>query len=145
MAGGPLVVEGVPIGRLVKDEPAADGSPRWSLEPLEQVDALCALCRCGRSTTKPFCDRRPDRRCFEEPAHSAPTPVFTWSPPEGVDGSLVALKPNGPVRVSGRVRIEREDGTLIDDGDRVSLCRCGHSAAMPFCDGSHKVVGFRDA
>ncbi len=57
---------------------------------------------------------------------------------------MVALKPSGPVRVGGGVRIQREDGTALDEGKRVSLCRCGHSNLMPYCDGSHKEVGFRD-
>ena len=27
-------------------------------------------------------------------------------------------------------------------GERVKLCRCGHSKTMPFCDESHVEVGF---
>jgi CDGSH-type Zn-finger protein len=27
----------------------------------------------------------------------------------------------------------------------IALCRCGHSANKPFCDGAHAREGFRDA
>ena len=145
--GGPLVVENVPLARVVKTEShGADGPPRWTPAPVEGVGDIYALCRCGRSGAKPFCDRWPDRLpCFDEPPGAiGASPVFTWRQPDDVHGPLLSLKSNGPLRVSGGVPIEREDGSPVDPGERVSLCRCGHSAAMPFCDSSHKIVGFRD-
>ncbi len=30
----------------------------------------------------------------------------------------------------------------IAEGESVALCRCGRSATKPFCDSSHKRVGF---
>ena len=144
--GGPLVVEGVPLARVIKMESTPDGPPRWTPELVEGVGEDYTLCRCGGSGSKPFCDRWPDRLpCFDEPASQAgSTPVFTWRAPDAFDGPLLALKSNGPLRVSGGIPIESEDGSPVDPGERVSLCRCGYSAAMPFCDSSHKIVGFRD-
>ena len=51
---------------------------------------------------------------------------------------------NGSVRVEGDFEIVDQDGRPfgLAGRERVSLCRCGHSANKPFCDGSHKKVGF---
>jgi CDGSH-type Zn-finger protein len=52
-------------------------------------------------------------------------------------------QPNGPPRVSGRVRILDANGVAIREDTRVALCRCGHSRNQPFCDGGHEIVGFQ--
>ncbi|WP_350348281.1 CDGSH iron-sulfur domain-containing protein [Agromyces sp. G08B096] len=59
-------------------------------------------------------------------------------------GPSVVACPNGPLLVRGDVEIRDEHGELVDPHRRtVALCRCGASAIRPFCDGSHKLVGFR--
>lgn len=55
------------------------------------------------------------------------------------------------VRQNGSLLVDGEEVTLIDwNGNEYklekrpfALCRCGHSAKKPFCDGSHKTVGFQ--
>jgi CDGSH-type Zn-finger protein len=52
---------------------------------------------------------------------------------------------NGPLRVSGEnIIIKDAAGNTFGLAGRklVSLCRCGQSQNKPFCDGSHKTVGF---
>jgi CDGSH-type Zn-finger protein len=49
--------------------------------------------------------------------------------------------PNGPILVRGAVELVAADGTPIPQRRRVvALCRCGHSALNPLCDGTHKLV-----
>ncbi|MGI6665815.1 MAG: CDGSH iron-sulfur domain-containing protein [Christensenellaceae bacterium] len=43
----------------------------------------------------------------------------------------------GPLWVKGGIQIEGADGTLYEIRNRVTLCRCGESNNMPFCDASH--------
>jgi len=57
----------------------------------------------------------------------------------------IALQHAGPLYVRGPVRVELEDGTVLVEDDRVALCRCGNSANAPWCDGSHRKLGFRRA
>ena len=52
--------------------------------------------------------------------------------------------PDGPYEVSGQVCIQAPDGSVIQETQKAYLCRCGASARKPFCDGSHKRVGFTD-
>ncbi len=57
--------------------------------------------------------------------------------------TTIDARPNGPLYVRGQVRITGPGGRLIREDTRVALCRCGHSENKPFCDGSHRRVGFR--
>jgi CDGSH-type Zn-finger protein len=54
---------------------------------------------------------------------------------------------NGPIRIEGDdIQIFDAQGNLFGLAGRtvISLCRCGHSANKPFCDGSHARMGFQD-
>ena len=62
---------------------------------------------------------------------------------EAPDVTTISERPNGPLYVRGHVRIVGQDGNVIREDTRVALCRCGYSENKPFCDGSHRRVGFR--
>jgi len=57
------------------------------------------------------------------------------------DVTITALT-DGPLEVAGPTTIKAADGTVLKEGEKAYLCRCGHSANKPFCDGSHKREGF---
>jgi CDGSH-type Zn-finger protein len=51
---------------------------------------------------------------------------------------------DGPLLVRGPVQLRDAAGTAISaDRNPIALCRCGKSKRKPFCDGTHKLVGFR--
>jgi CDGSH-type Zn-finger protein len=51
---------------------------------------------------------------------------------------------DGPLIVRGAARIVAADGSeLTPRRDPIALCRCGKSRLRPFCDGTHKLIGFR--
>jgi CDGSH-type Zn-finger protein len=45
----------------------------------------------------------------------------------------------GPLWVRGGIQVEGADGFLYKRRNRVTLCRCGKSKLMPFCDASHAI------
>jgi CDGSH-type Zn-finger protein len=55
-----------------------------------------------------------------------------------------ALHCSGPLWVRGGVRVESQDGKAYETRNRLTLCRCGASDNMPFCNGSHASIRFRD-
>ena len=64
-------------------------------------------------------------------------------PEEDPDGSTkVTPIRDGPLLVTGKIEVRREDGTL-ETLPRATLCRCGQSQHKPFCDNQHLAVGFR--
>ena len=58
----------------------------------------------------------------------------------------IIVNSNGSLRVEGDFEIVDPEGKPFGLAGRtaIGLCRCGHSANKPFCDGSHKTSGFAD-
>ncbi len=56
----------------------------------------------------------------------------------------IIVKTNGPYRIEGAVTLVDLEGKEWDVSAKpaFSLCRCGHSANKPFCDGTHKTINF---
>ena len=56
--------------------------------------------------------------------------------------SIVEVMPNGPLLVYGNITVKEKDGTEKHKNKVTAFCRCGQSGNKPYCDGSHKRVGF---
>jgi CDGSH-type Zn-finger protein/uncharacterized Fe-S cluster protein YjdI len=109
-----------------------DGSP---------VGTRATLCRCGASNNKPFCDgshKNIDFAATGEPASEDATLLAKRDGP-------VSIRPqrNGPLAVSGNLEVISGTARTVRKATELYLCRCGASGRKPYCDGSHKRVGFQ--
>ena len=59
---------------------------------------------------------------------------------EKKDYATIQLKPRGPLTITGSFEVIMEDGQTLEKREKVSICRCGMSQKMPFCDGAHKAL-----
>ncbi len=57
----------------------------------------------------------------------------------------ITIRNNGSIRVEGDFELFDMDGNKFDLSGRtsISLCRCGQSSDKPFCDSTHKKIGFQ--
>jgi uncharacterized Fe-S cluster protein YjdI/CDGSH-type Zn-finger protein len=58
--------------------------------------------------------------------------------------TTITVARDGPLGLHGDIEIRDADGVVIRRDTRVTLCRCGASQNKPFCDLSHKAIGFKD-
>lgn len=127
--------------RVLQDGPLLlRGAFRFKAAPSEgPLETRLALCRCGASSRKPYCDGS-HRTCGFRDASAvqeAPGTLEAEGP--------VTLQPlaNGPVLAEGPLAFLNPDGSLRACVMKCALCRCGASGTKPFCDGAHKGIGFR--
>jgi CDGSH-type Zn-finger protein len=214
---GPYLVSGnvpVCIQTIVSNEEGMSWD--WETGKIFETSGEYALCRCGKSGNKPFCDESHKRTGFvgtetasrvpytrQAEEFYGPTLVLSdaenlcafarfcdpggkiWGLIEHTDdpearalvirealhcpaGRLVIhdrktqqlieepLEPSigivedptlgcsGPLWVQGGIVIESENGHRYETRNRVTLCRCGVSSNMPFCNGSHASIKFND-
>lgn len=105
-------------------------------------DTRFAFCRCGASSNKPACDNSHKRIDFEPHTNADRTKLRGASEHEH-EKLIIKLMKDGPAILQGIYTVESDtfDSHTSDKG--VALCRCGASTTKPFCDGSHKEVGFQ--
>ncbi len=102
------------------------------------TDARVALCRCGVSENKPFCDGKHAEAGFAD-SGAIPNPQLKES--DAAAGQVkIALAKDGPLILNGPVTLTGGDDSC--SGGRGALCRCGASQNKPFCDGAHAKIGF---
>lgn len=79
------------------------------------------------------------RYVLEGRPEPAPTPRET--------GAVTTIRAsrNGPLLVEGPFELLDENGSPLAAAGRAALCRCGSTGSQPFCDGSHRRVGFVSA
>lgn len=138
---GSLRVDGVEVLRDARGNPIrTEGRGKGNF----------ALCRCGASPIKPFCDGTHKTTGFR----SARSAGGEWGAAakrrdhgacaEEASTPVIEVTAHGPYVVTGRIElIDAEHGGRTAAA-RYALCRCGRSADKPFCDGSHREVGFAD-
>ncbi len=56
----------------------------------------------------------------------------------------IEVRANGPYKISGPITVVDAEGVPFElpPGSAVALCRCGHSSNKPFCDATHRQIGF---
>lgn len=214
---GPYIVFGsLPIDKQIIGVGEDKEPEKWIKGKDLPSGESCALCRCGASKNKPFCDsshgkvgfdgtETASRKLHREQAKVIDGPTLklkdavafcatarfchrgggTWALTHHSDdsearalaieeacncpsGRLVEFdkktgkaiekeftkslslvedppkKVSGPIWVKGGVPVESSDGTQYELRNRQTLCRCGKSENKPFCDGTHREVGFND-
>jgi uncharacterized Fe-S cluster protein YjdI len=56
----------------------------------------------------------------------------------------VKVMPDGPLVISGSFTLHYSGNIKEVNDSIISLCRCGSSNHLPFCDGAHRKTGFND-
>jgi CDGSH-type Zn-finger protein len=105
-------------------------------------DTRFALCRCGGSSNKPACDNSHEKLDW-----SAGVDADTSRMPE-IDEEkhanlIIKLMDNGPAILEGSYTLESPEIGSYSSDKGIALCRCGASSNKPFCDGTHKDIGFK--
>ena len=80
------------------------------------------------------------RRC---PTGALQYEALSGGTAEGPDPNVsVTMERDGPLYVRGVTRLQDGQENRWDPGPRFALCRCGGSGNKPFCDGTHRTMGF---
>ena len=106
-------------------------------------DTRVAVCRCGASENKPLCDNSHKDIDFKAPAGFDESKLRpTTDGDVDHDKLILKLMDNGPILLEGEYEVYSIGNPRVNSAKNAAMCRCGQSSTKPFCDGTHKEVGF---
>lgn len=76
--------------------------------------------------------------------HKGPAEETPRSITRSKDTTSIRVMRDGPIVVEGDFSIIGSDDKKLKPTAMTSFCRCGASRNMPFCDGNHRKIDFRD-
>ncbi len=120
-----LVWEAAKAATVLRVRAAQAGTP---VPELAEATAALQSLACELAPAKEQTDRRAE----------------LWRLQSGLPASIQTAR-NGPYLATNVRYLRNYLGEEIPAPPQVALCRCGGSAAKPFCDGSHARNGFTDA
>jgi CDGSH-type Zn-finger protein/uncharacterized Fe-S cluster protein YjdI len=106
-------------------------------------ETRAALCRCGASNNKPFCDNTHRTTGFRDDGLPAPEANVSETQLPTHQKLRITPRPNRSLKFEGAFEIYNARGELMARSTERTLCRCGASNEKPFCDGTHKSIGFQ--
>lgn len=78
----------------------------------------------------------------EENPETLMEPVRKTKNPELEKPTSIRIMKDGPIVVEGRFKVIGADEKDLKPTRMTSFCRCGNSRSMPYCDGTHRNIGF---
>jgi CDGSH-type Zn-finger protein len=131
--------------------------PSLTLTDAESLCAFARFCDAGKRIWNEVEEDSPEsRELTTRMANHCPAGrLVTWDNKTGkaIEHALPksigviedpSLGVSGPLWIRGGIQIESHDGKPYEVRNRVTLCRCGASNNMPFCNGSHASIKFKD-
>lgn len=105
-------------------------------------DTRVALCRCGATESRPFCDNRHFEAGFDAPGRlgRGGSPARDDTPAGPL---VVRFGAGGPLYLEGRFVLKGAGGESRELR-AAELCRCGATKNEPICDGSHTAAEPRE-
>jgi hypothetical protein len=84
-----------------------------------------------------------------EAVQQCPTGALRYSgeglpPDDGGARVSIEAQPDGPLYVRGPTVVTDHEDALLTGEPRIALCRCGASENKPYCDNSHRHIGWRE-
>lgn len=103
----------------------------------------------GDLTEAELANQRPYNKEEENPETLSSPTIIEERPsvsekPERIKPTNIRIMEDGPIVVDGQFKIIGGDNRELKPTRMTSFCRCGNSKSMPYCDGTHRKIGFTD-